>query len=312
MAHVSGFETLRSGPLASLQDAGRFGVRHLGITQGGAVDLHAWAWANWLVANPWGAPALEITFGGLQLKAMEDLYLAISGADLGAEIDGEPPPPWSAFMMRSGQVLEFKAPRSGLRAYLAVFGGFQAEPVLGSCSGVVREGLGGHDGQGRQLAVGDRLQVRREAIENTPCNRAVPEIEKLDYTGLAELEFVLGAQAGEFSGVSLFEFFNRQWEVDSRSDRMGIRLQGPALKCAISNMVSEGLALGAVQVPPDGQPIVLMNDRQTIGGYPRLGTLPPLACSRLAQCQPGSEVSFRPVSLERAHRDYIEFVRRFQ
>lgn len=308
MEFADAFKVTKAGPLASLQDAGRFGVRHLGITQGGAVDLHAWAWGNYLAGNAWGAAALEVTLGSLSLEATTDLSLALSGADLGATVDGSPIQSWSAFQMRAGQVLAFVSPRNGLRAYLSVAGGFQAEPVLGSLSGVAREELGGHCGDGRQLAVGDVLRFNHEAGDAHPETRQAPETEKIDYAQPAVLNLVLGAQVGEFSGRSLFDFFNREWAVDNRSDRMGIRLNGPLLKCAINNMISEGLALGAVQVPPDGQPIVLLNDRQTIGGYPRLGTLTPLSCSRLAQCKPGQKVTFKPIAPERAHLQYLGFL----
>ena len=123
---------------------------------------------------------------------------------------------------------------------------------------------------------------------------------------------VLGAQIGEFSGQSLFDAFNSAWTLDSRADRMGIRLLGTALQYQGKPMISEGIPLGAVQVPPDGQPIVLLNDRQTIGGYPRLGALTPLALARLAQCLPGATVRLRPVVQDVAHREQVEYLRRFQ
>lgn len=309
MAFKDAFKVIQAGPLASLQDAGRFGVRHLGMTQGGAIDLHAWAWANYLVANPWGAAALEITLGGLKLEAISDLQLALAGADLGATVDGKPLAIWASLQMHAGQTITFATPRNGLRTYLAVAGGFQGEPLLGSLSGVAREKLGGHGGDGKQLTTGDILQVQ-QAVRVRPLNtRQIPEIDQMDYAQPAVLDFILGAQAEHFNGVSLFEFFNQSWAVDNRSDRMGIRLNGPILKCAINNLVSEGLALGAVQVPPDGQPIVLLNDRQTIGGYPRLGTLTPLSCARLAQCQPGQQVRFRPIPSEQAYRQHLNFLK---
>lgn len=308
---VVALDVIRAGPLASLQDAGRFGVRYLGITQGGAVDLHAWAWANQLVGNAWGAAALEVTFGGLQLQASRDITLALCGADLGATIDGVAVAPWRAFQLAPGQVLGFAAPRLGMRAYLAVAGGFQAEPVLGSRAGVAREALGGHDGEGRQLAVGDALRVKAPVCSWAPSVLEVPPEQRPDYRQQAVLGLVPGAQIGAFSGRSLFDAFNAEWTVDSRSDRMGIRLAGPVLTSGVGNLVSEGIALGAVQVPPDGQPIVLLNDRQTIGGYPRLGTLTPLACSRLAQCQPGQTVILRPQPLGRAQAEYLTFRKPF-
>ncbi len=309
MTFKSAFKVIQAGPLTSLQDAGRFGVRHLGITQGGAIDLHAWAWANAMLANPWNTAALEITFSGLQLEAIADLYFALAGADLGASIDGKAIENWAAGQISAGQTLEFLRPRSGLRAYLAVLGGFQGKPILGSLSSVVREQLGGHCGDGKPLAAGDMLYVQQTVTEHPMETRQTPEIEKFDYSQPAVLDLILGAQAEYFSGESLFKFFNQSWAIDNRSDRMGIRLNGPVLTCSIKNMISEGLVLGAVQVPPDGQPIVLMNDRQTIGGYPRLGTLTPLSCARLAQCLPGQQVTFRPIPAERAYKQHLSFLK---
>ena len=304
---VIGFRVERAGPLALLQDAGRFGVRRLGVTQGGPADLHGWAWANRLAGNPWGTAALEITFGGLTLVAERDLTLAVAGADLGATLEGSPLPLWETVTVREGQRLTFGSPRHGLRAYLAVAGGFQAEPVLGSVSCVVREGLGGFDGRGSKLADGDRLAVRADAGRRV-AKQEVPEGERPDYAEPATLALLPGAQVADFSGDSLFAAFNRPWRVDDRADRMGVRLTGPRLTCRIGSLISEGIGLGAVQVPPDGQPIALLNDRQTIGGYPRLGALTPLAASRLAQCLPGQALRLRPTTPERS----LAALRRFR
>lgn len=296
---VIGFRVERAGPLALLQDAGRFGVRRLGVTQGGPADLHGWAWANRLAGNPWGTPALEVTFGGLALVAERDLTLAVAGADLGATLDGEPLPLWQRVTCREGQRLVFTAPANGLRAYLAVAGGFVAEPVLGSVACVMREGLGGFDGRGSRLAEGDRLTVG-EPAPGAHSPAAAPAEARLDYRAPARLALLPGAQIGDFTGQSLYRAFNSAWRVDDRADRMGVRLTGPRLQCRIASLVSEGIGLGAVQVPPDGQPIALLNDRQTIGGYPRLGALTPLAASRLAQCLPGQEVRLVASSGEQA------------
>nr|WP_299239777.1 biotin-dependent carboxyltransferase family protein [uncultured Halomonas sp.] len=300
----------RAGPLALLQDAGRFGVRRLGVTQGGPADIHAWAWANHLLGNQWGAAALEITFGGLSLIAEGDARLALAGADLEATLDDEPLEPWSRFDVRAGQRLRFGSPKNGLRAYLAVPGGFLAEPVLGSVAGVAREGLGGHDGQGGKLKKDDTLIFQPGHEEGE-----LPEVpsagERPDYSRPARLALIPGAQIAEFDGGSLFAAFNRPWQVDDRADRMGVRLIGPELTCGVSSMISEGIGLGAVQVPPDGQPIVLLNDRQTIGGYPRLGALTPLACARLAQCLPGHEVRLHAQALSSAQAEYRHFLQIF-
>ncbi|MDH4552451.1 biotin-dependent carboxyltransferase family protein [Pseudomonas sp. BN607] len=297
-----------STPLCQLQDAGRFGVRHLGVTQGGALDWVAMHWANWLLGNTLGAPVVEVALGGLSVVAEQDCVLALAGADLDAQVDDKPLTPWRSFALGKGQRLTFKQPKVGVRAYLAAPGGFVGQDVLGSCATVVREELGGIDGQGTALAKGQIL-----AFAGTAANlREVPEALRPRHEQQPVLDLVMGAQMGDFSGTSLFDAFNREWTLDSRADRMGIRLLGPQLVYQGAPMISEGIPLGAVQVPPDGQPIVLLNDRQTIGGYPRLGALTPLALAQLAQCMPGAVVRFRAVVQDEAWREQQVYLERWR
>lgn len=297
-----------STPLCLLQDAGRFGVRHLGVTQGGSADWRSMSWANWLLGNSLDAPVIEITLGGFTVVADDECVLALAGADLGALVDGDPLAPWRSFRLQKGQRLQFTQPLLGARAYLAAPGGFDAPKVLGSAATVVREELGGLDGMGRALSQGANLGYSGNSVM---LLRELTADQRPDLNLNAPLDLVLGAQIGEFSGQSLFDAFNSVWSLDSRADRMGIRLLGTALQYQGKPMISEGIPLGAVQVPPDGQPIVLLNDRQTIGGYPRLGALTPLALARLAQCLPGATVRLRPVVQDVAHREQVEYLQRF-
>lgn len=297
-----------STPLCQLQDAGRFGVRHLGVTQGGALDWVAMHWANWLLGNPLGAPVVEVALGGFCVVAEQDCVLALAGADLDARVDDQPLAPWRSFALAKGQRLTLKQPKRGVRAYLAVPGGFQGEDVLGSCATVVREALGGIDGQGAALAKDQALAF----TGSKATLREVPQALCPQFAKKPVLDLVIGAQIGEFSGTSLFEAFNSDWTLDSRADRMGVRLLGPQLVYQGAPMISEGIPLGAVQVPPDGQPIVLLNDRQTIGGYPRLGALTPLALAQLAQCMPGASVRFRAVVQDEAWREQQDYLNRWR
>ena len=293
-----------STPLCLLQDAGRFGVRHLGVTQGGALDWVSMSWANWLLGNALDAPVVEITLGGFTVQAEDYCLLALAGADLGAYVDERAISPGRSFILQKGQRLRFTQPCNGARAYLAAPGGFDAQTVLGSCATVVREALGGVDGCGKALAQGGRL-----AYSGT--GGAMKVLANPDVQSGASLDVIIGAQIGQFSGQSLFDAFNAEWSLDSRADRMGVRLLGTPLQYQGPSLISEGIPLGAIQVPPDGQPIVLLNDRQTIGGYPRLGALTPLSLARLAQCLPGEKVRLAPVVQETAHRKHIEYLRRF-
>lgn len=297
---MSGLLVERSTPLILLQDGGRFGSRQLGVTQGGAADWISLSWANWLLGNALDAAAIEITLGGLSLIAQQDACLALAGADLGASLDGEPLQPWRSFQVRRGQRLVFTQPVTGARAYLAAPGGFDATPVLGSKATVCREGLGGLDGTGKGLAAGDCLGWSA----TSPAPRELETRQIPDLNSTRPLDTVLGAQIGDFSGQSLFDAFNSVWQVDARADRMGIRLLGPALHYQGKALISEGIPLGGIQVPPDGQPIVLLNDRQTIGGYPRLGALTPASLARLAQCLPGTELRLSPMVQEVAQEQH--------
>lgn len=290
--------------LAQLQDDGRFGVRHLGVTQGGALDWIAMRWANWLLGNPLCACVIEIPLGGLTLRCEADTTLALTGADLAVMLDDQLVLPWRSCKVRCGQRLEFNPPRSGVRAYLAAPGGFTAPQVLGSAATVQREGLGGLDGTGKALATGDRLCF--EGLVQPP--RKVPTEHIPDYSRPVRLQLTPGAQIAGFAGESLFRAFNQPWRIDHRADRMGIRLTGTPLRYTGAPLISEGIPLGAVQVPPDGQPIILMNDRQTIGGYPRLGALTPISIARLAQCTTGDEIWLTATGQCTARSEMIELL----
>ncbi|EXJ12326.1 MULTISPECIES: 5-oxoprolinase subunit C family protein [Nitrincola] len=302
------FRVIQAGPLAQLQDAGRFGVRHLGLTQGGPMDLESWALANQLLDNAWGCAVLEITVGGLILECLEDVDCAMTGADLGATVDKSPIPLWQSLPLKKGQRLAFGSPKQGLRAYLAVKGGFDAPRFLESCASVQREQLGGHKGDGSRLSREDVL-FASTLFESASVHK---KTQPRAFDQITDLDLIPGAQVHLFSGRSLFQAFNHVWKVDLRADRMGVRLTGNPLQVKLPSLISEGIGLGAVQVPPDGCPIVLLNDRQTIGGYPKLGSLTPLACARLAQVQPGQSVRFRACGQIAASEAYAQFLSRFQ
>jgi len=287
------FKVIHPGPQTLLQDTGRFGLRHLGISQGGPADSIAHHWANHLLGNPTHDACLEVLLGGLTLLALEDSWMACCGAEVELTLDQQPQALWQAFKVKAGQTLYLGYPRQGLRSYLAVAGGWQAPSELGSLSCVVREGIGGHRGGGHPLAAENHL-LGFPATQAPAQRIQVPEVlSRLAYVFSGPLDLLPGAQIHDFTGRSLFSAFNASWQVSQRADRMGVQLLGPRLDYRGSGMISEGMPLGSVQVPPDGQPFVLLQDRQTIGGYPRLGALTPLACSRLAQHPPGTPLRLR-------------------
>lgn len=296
-------KVIACGPLCLLQDGGRHGWQRLGVSPGGPVDNHAAAWANRLLGNAPGAALLEIALGGLHLEAQTDTWLALTGAELPATLDGKPLPDWSRFRVRAGQRLKLGFARTGQRAYLAAAGGFVAEPVLGSVATQTREKLGGLAGNGQPLAVGDLLQCSAQG-ERFPRAASVPWPFRPDYRETPTLRVLPGPDA--FSEEQRQAFFHPSWQISPQSDRMGVRLRGVALS-APRRQWSLGIVEGAIQVPPDGQPIVLLADRQTMGGYPLLGVLHPLDIGRLAQCPAHSEVRFAEASVEQAQADLRVF-----
>lgn len=293
--------------MSLLQDAGRWGWQHLGVSPSGPMDWHAAAWANRLLGNAWGTALLEIALGGVELECTGDLWLALAGADMPASLDGAPLLNWSRFLVRSGQRLHIGYARSGQRAFLAAAGGFVGQAVLGSVSCQVREGLGGLDGQGSTLAVGDLLGSASGAFT---CAASVPWAYRKDYDATPVLRVITGGDAVDFAAEQLDAFFSQHWQLDPQSDRMGVRLHGEPLQ-APRREWSLGVARGCIQVPPDGQPIILQADHQTMGGYPILGWLHPLDQWRLAQCPPRQHLSFVQVSISEAQADLREFYRFF-
>jgi biotin-dependent carboxylase-like uncharacterized protein len=309
---VSALTVKQPGLLSLLQDRGRVGRADLGLTTGGPMDPLAAGLANRLLDNDPDATLIEVSFGGLEVVAEGDLQLAVTGASLPVTRDGRDVPMWSTIDVKGGDVLSLGFAETGCRSYLAVLGGFAIEPAFGSTSTVLREGIGGL--RGGKLDAGDRLPLGKcEAAEA----RWIPPRHRPRYHHRATVRVIPGYQQAHFPRVEQRRFFGSEYHVSDRSDRMGYRLQGPALSCDIDAMLSEGIAPGAIQVPADGQPIVLLNDRQTIGGYPKIGAALSVDCAYLAQLRPGDTVTFVPISEHTAHNALhlarvFEAARRFE
>lgn len=300
------------GMLSLLQDLGRLGVAEQGLSQGGAVDLHAACWANYLVGNMASAAVIEITLGMAQFIAVEDCTLALTGAPMQPLLDDIPMESWQCVFMRAGQTLKLGGARHGLRAYLAVQGGFLAPDVLGSCATVVRNQLGGLS-HGQPLVTGDRVPFAYASPDPTMLSRhrQTPSRFIPDYSQPITLRVIESYQAAAFQAVEKAQFYASHYTVSQETDRMGCRLSGPAIQAEIDGIISEGIALGSIQIPPDGQPIVLLNDRQTLGGYPKLGCVARVDIARLAQAAPGTSVQFIQGDLAVLSEEWRQFSRFF-
>ena len=306
---TTGFRVLKKGFFSLLQDPGRFGYEHLGVTNGGPMDAMAANWANRLLDNPASASVLEVTAGGLELEVRTNTMVAVTGGDLNLTLNGEPQIPWRSFWVTTGDKLRFAHPRLGFRAYIGVQGGFQVTPQLGSCATVKRDHLGGLHGDGEALQEGDFLPVAMLPEEG--ISRQIPQRFMPDYSGSLTLHLVPGYQQQSFSKEAWQQLVQQTFSLDQRSDRMGARMNGEAIPSPQLKMFSEPLSYGAVQVPADGQPIVMLNDRQTLGGYPKVGNILPLDGFSLAQRQPGTQIRFKPIGLMTAQQQMRRYLRFF-
>jgi biotin-dependent carboxylase-like uncharacterized protein len=277
------FKVLNGGIFTTLQDRGRYGYAHLGVTSSGAMDEYAYEWVEELLGDK-DTNALEILLGGLTLKATKDTYIAVTGADLDFKIDGVSKPVWQSIKIKKGQTLSFGMQKNGMRSYLGVKGGFKAEKTKGSYSTTIKEKIG------NKLKAGDTLEYK--SFENQPLRRVKKEYIPT-YKNTVTLRVVLGYQEDYFTTDQKEKFFNSEYKLTQDISRMGYKLNGDPIKPKSSKLISEGIAYGAIQIPKDGQPIVLLKERQTIGGYPKIGSVIPEDCFKLSQMAIGSTIKFK-------------------
>ena len=296
---------LQPGTFTTVQDFGRFGYQRFGVPESGAVDRLALRCANLLVGNPENSPLLEATLFGPRLQFDSDTIIAVTGGDLGPLLDQEPIRNWSAINVAAGSVLSFEGPRSGARAYVSFGGGLSCENlemVMGSASTYVPGTFGGLEG--RALMQGDTLYVGKPSSPGV----AVQRVENPPtYTENSSLRILLGPQHNLFPEESIATLDGGQYTVSVNSDRMGIRLEGsPLIHNDSADVVSDGTAFGAIQVPGDGLPIILSADRGTTGGYAKIGTVITADHGKMAQLVPGNTVSFHIVSKDVALKALME------
>ncbi|QKG85420.1 biotin-dependent carboxyltransferase family protein [Kroppenstedtia pulmonis] len=300
---ADGIQVLKPGLLTTIQDLGRMGYQQYGLSVTGAMDTYALQVGNLLVGNPRDEAGLEITLTGPVLQFDQALIIALTGGDLGATLDGTPAPLWKSIQVKRGQVLRFHGAVQGVRAYLSVAGGFDVPKVMDSKSTDLRAKIGGY--AGRALQRGDRLKVGR--ARTVPSIRQLAHDQKPVYQRHIRLRVILGPQCGAFTAHGVHVFLQERFTVSSQSDRMGYRLTGPRIQHRGSaDIISDAIAPGSVQVPADGQPIILMADRQPTGGYTKIATVISNDLPYLAQASPGDTLSFEPVKVEQARYWAIE------
>lgn len=298
--HPAKILVLKSGWLTTVQDLGRYGRQHCGVSVSGVMDSFSTIVANRLVGNPDQAAVLECTLKGPELQFEQDTVVAITGADLSPTIDGHNAPTWECILIPRGSRLHFGLPRAGARAYLAVAGGFEVPLVMDSRSTHWASETGGH--HGRPLKSGDILYGGQAGPSVTQrIGTGLPGSLHLHYERSVSLHIIPGPQHDCFTKHSITDLTETSYTVSPQSDRMGYRLTGPKIARKDSDpFISDGTAMGALQVPSDGQPILLMADRQTTGGYPKIAVVSSADLPLAAQLTPGDRINFILCTLAQA------------
>ena len=290
-------EVLAPGLFTTVQDLGREGFGPIGVSPSGAADSVSLRLGNRLVANYESAPALEMTLLGGTFRFPEGAVVALTGSDFGADLDGDPVDLWTSIEARPGQTLRVGSTRSGARCYLSVQGGIDVKHFLGSASTHVLTGLGGLNG--RPLKQGDVLKIA--PTTGSFRNRMIDPriIEHLSRRSV--LRVTAGPQSDWFPEASRRLFYASAYRVAEESSRMGLRLEGsPVPARSEREMITEGVSLGAIQIPAGGQPIILFVDQQTTGGYPKIANVISADIHRVGQLRPRDEIRFERIELEAA------------
>ncbi len=292
------FKVIQPGAYTTVQDKGRFGYQQFGVPVCGVIDSFAYRVANILVGNFQGQAVLEATIFGPTLKVLNPGLIAVTGGNLSPFLNNTPLPMWESVAIHTNDILQFKGVKSGCRAYIAVAGGIDAPMVMGSRSTYVAGKIGGIDG--RPLAAGDRLNKGKGTGK---AGVRVPSDLIPIYSSDIELRVILGPQDDYFS-EGIEKFFGSTFKVSTKSDRMGYRLEGDPImhKDGVEkSIISEPSVPGGIQIPPDGQPIILLVE-QTVGGYTKIATVISPDIGKVGQAKPGDRIHFRQVEIQEAHR----------
>lgn len=297
------------GLFTTVQDLGRWGHQDKGVSVGGAMDPFSLRLGNVLLGNPEGAAALEITFLGPTMEVLHaEGALTLAGPNLGMTVNGKPIPPWTVLTPSKGDVIAFSGPKGlGCRGYLCFSGGVQVPLVMGSRSTHTRSRLGGLEG--RPLKAGDQILTGPpDPLWDLGAGLSL-ERSHLDLLlGENVLDVIPGPQEHMFSPEGIETFYSSSYVVSDEADRMGYRMEGPKVAhSGGADIISDPIPLGAIQVPGGGNPIVMMADRQTTGGYSKIGVLTRWSCARLAQAAKGEAFRFRPVDRDKAIKDLLSF-----
>ena len=299
-------ELMNNAIFVTLQDKGRFGYSHLGVTISGVMDEYAYLCANKMLGNSLEENILEIAFSNVVFKVNAPTQIAITGAICEFFINDIPKKCWETYNVKVGDIIKIAKILEGNRVYLGVFGGFDIKKEFGSNSTSIKENLGGINGD--KLKKGDILPFKSYKIShNTRLKKEfIPSFDS-ELT----LRVILGYQENNFNEEEKKKFFSNTFTLTNDFNKMACKLKGEPISCDINGIISEGISFGAIQIPNDGQIIILLKDRQTIGGYPKIGTVLSIDCFRLSQAREGTKIKFEEISLEKASKKVKDFYQSF-
>lgn len=299
--NLKGFKVLHAGLFTTIQDQGRNGYTHLGITQSGAMDEYAYLWGQKLLDNK-KANALEVMVG-LKLEVLTSTLISVCGADLSFQINGKTQTIWQTHFVQKGDILSFPKRVLGQRAYLAVKESFILKKYYNSYATTLKENIGSKIQKDDILEFNSSPKTSTKRVQN----KYIP-----NYDNPLILRLLPSYQNNYFSKEEQKKFFNAQYKITMQSDRMGAKLKGEPIESNKDGIISEGIAFGSVQIPQDGQPILLLKERQTIGGYPKIGTVLAIDCFRFSQLSVGDKVRFEKIGFDLAREKMLRFYEIFR
>ncbi len=300
------FEVIKAGIFTTLQDRGRFSFTHLGVTNSGVMDEYAALAAHKLLDNSLNTNILEIAFSNLELKANDDTSVVVTGAFCEFFINDKENKNWQIQKIKKGDILRIGKILEGQRVYLAVKNGFIIPKEFGSNSTTIKESLGGISGL--QIKNGDILPYEKNNKEfNKRWHKNFIPFYKKELT----LRVILSYQEESFSKEEKKKFFNSIYTITPDFNRMACKLSGESISSSLNGIISEAITFGSIQIPKDGQPIILLKERQTIGGYPKIGTVLSIDCFKLSQMKIGSKIRFEEIDIKQAQEKLKNFYSTF-
>lgn len=290
------------GVLSLVVDKQRFGFLNIGISAGGPADTNSCMWANYLAGNNSILPCIETIGDNALFTFSGDCVVAVTGGSSHVSINNVEYESWQNFHLKSGDSLKILNSDLGIRHYLAIHGGLAVTPIFGSGTTVTRDKLGGANGDGKAVSAKDQLFYNKAAF---PWTLKAPKDAIPQYQNSFALDLVQGYQIDQFAPVQIQQFYINTYRILPSSSRMAARFDGQPIVPPNTPILSEGIAKGALQVPPDGVPIVMLSDRQTVGGYHKLGSVTSHASNQLAQAKIGTEINFNPIDIHLAHNQLL-------